>query len=211
MSTARTEHEWLALCQIERDHRTWLSEHGSERTSAEFRAKLRDWWASIEHLIDFQVKEIAELEGARRNMPLDVLIALRGFAGHLAIGQIPKPISDAATEGRHPPGPSERLHIGYSVAYYRAATGGIEHCGDRIEIADKTPVKTVMREFGVSRSTVQGWNARQPAAFLGVNRINGEILTSLMQDAGKIYRKYGRASDAILLRSAKRKTTAPRD
>jgi hypothetical protein len=37
MSAKPQEHEWLALCQIERDHRAWLAERLPERGSAGFR------------------------------------------------------------------------------------------------------------------------------------------------------------------------------
>jgi hypothetical protein len=106
MNATPEEHEWLALCQIERDCRTWLTEHASETTSDKFRKRLREWWRSIERLLDFHAKALVEYGEARQNIPIPVLSALRGFAGYLAVGQIPGPIPmrqprEGAASGRH--------------------------------------------------------------------------------------------------------------
>jgi hypothetical protein len=81
-------------------------------------------------LLDFHAMELAESGEARQNIPIPVLGALRGFAGYLAVGQIPGPIAHAATEGRRSFGPSYRRDIGFAVAYILAAKQGIQHQGD---------------------------------------------------------------------------------
>jgi hypothetical protein len=142
-------------------------------------------------------------------MPTHILSTLAGFSGYLATGKIPAPIKDAALEGNARPGPSERRDIGLAVAYHRAATVGIEHNSETIKIADKTPVKTIMSAFGVSRTTVQGWNARERPAFLGVNPVTSCVLIGLMQNAGMRYQTAGRSKNAIKRREAKRRPPNP--
>jgi hypothetical protein len=203
MSAAPTEHELLALCQVERDLSTWLSEHGSERGSTEFRTKLREWWGSIERLLDFHVKEVTELWGTRRTIPIQVMRMLQGSAGYLAVGKIPDHISDAAAEGRHSIGPSERRDIGLAVAYILAAKQGINHWGQTVTIADKAPVKTVCEVFGVTRTTARNWQKNIPPANLGANPVNAEIVEHLMRSAGERYRRDGRSAAAILRRGAR--------
>jgi hypothetical protein len=155
----------------------------------EFREKLREWWRSLADLLTFHARDVAEFGAARWSLSTDVLSTLAGFAGYLAVGQIPEPISDAASEGRRHPGPTERRDIGFAVAYCRAAKGGINHGRDCITINDRSPVKTVRAAFGVAQSTVQGWQREIPTAFLGVNQIDGEILRDLMEQAGERYRR----------------------
>ncbi len=197
MTAKPKEHEWLALCQVERDHRAWLAEHGPESASADFRNRLRDWWGSIEKLLDFHVKEMAESPEVHRDIPIDVLSALRGFAGYLAVWQIPGPIAHAATEGRRNIGPSYRRDVGFAVAYILAAKQGIQHHGEIVTIADKAPVKTVCEAFDVSRTTVRDWQRIVPVAYLGANRVDAEIVTNLMKSAAERYRLAGRSMGAI--------------
>ena len=209
MSAKPQEHEWLALCQIERDHRAWLAERLPERGSAGFRNRIWDWWRSIERLLDFQVRGMAEFPGgAHRDIPIDVLIAFRGFAGYLAVGQIPGLITDAATEGRRSIGPYERRDKGLAVAYILAAKHGIEHWGETITIADKAPVKTVCEAFGVKRTAVRNWQRTVPPEHLGANPVNAEIVTNLMKSAAERYRIAGRSEHAIDRRGRARRGRA---
>ena len=192
---------WLGLCASEHDLRQKLNTCGDSK-SPEFRETLRAWWGAIEALLEFHEREIARLGFARRNLPIQVLAALRGCAGYLAVGQIPGVVEGAATEGRRRVGPSERRDIGFAVSYHRAATGGIEHEDERIAIDDRSPVKTIMEAFGASRTTVQGWMSKIRPAFLGVNPINDEVLTTLMKEAGERYKNAGRSHGAILSRAS---------
>jgi hypothetical protein len=197
MSETPVEHEWLALCHAERDHVAWLTDHRSETESEEFRKRLRDWWGSIERLLAFHEKELAESGVSRRNIPIRLLSTLRCFAGYLAVGQIPSPIADTATEGRRKIGPSYRRDVGFAVAYILAAKQGIQHQGETIAIADKAPVKTVCEAFDVKRTAVRNWQRTVPVAYLGANRVNAEIVTSLMKSAAERYRIAGRSERAI--------------
>jgi hypothetical protein len=169
---------WLGLCASEHDLRQKLNTCGDSK-SPEFRETLRAWWGAIEALLEFHEREIARLGFARRNLPIQVLAALRGCAGYRAVGQIPGVVEGAATEGRRRVGPSERRDIGFAVSYHRAATA-----------------------FGASRTTVQGWMSKIRPAFLGVNPINDEVLTTLMKEAGERYKNAGRSHGAILSRAS---------
>jgi hypothetical protein len=202
MDTDEDALRWLGLCASERDLRQKLNTCGDSK-SPEFRETLRAWWGAIEALLEFHEREIARVDLARRNLPIQVLATLRYFAGYLAVGQIPGLIADVATEGRRRVGPSERRDIGFAVAYHRAATGGVEHEDERIVIADKSPVKTIMEAFGASRTTVQGWIGKIQPTFLGVNPINDEVLTALMKEAGERYKNAGRSHGAIISRGRK--------
>jgi hypothetical protein len=205
----RDERLWLEFCARELELRRKLNEIVSDPPSSEYRATLREWWSSIRNIMAFLTREVAEFGTPRWIMPAQVLKTLEGLSGYLAVGKIPDPIKHAAVEGNAPPGPSERRDIGLAIAYCRAARGGIEHCGEVIKVADKTPVKTVMIAFGVSRTTVQGWNARERPAFLGVNPVTGEVLISLMQNAGTRYRAAGRSKTATERRESKRSPRNP--
>jgi hypothetical protein len=187
-----TDVRWLALCSAELQLRRKLSEStDAAPRSSEHRKLLREWWASVESLLDFAVKN------HHREIPLELLNAFRGFSGYLAVGKIPGPIEDARSEGASPPGPSERRDIGLAVAYLMAATGGLDHLGARLVIDDRSPVKTVGEMFGVARSTVQGWRNKYPQSGLGVTPIDAPILKSLMRKAGKRYCSAGRSQAAI--------------
>jgi hypothetical protein len=59
-----------------------------------------------------------------------------------------------------------------------------------------------MEAFGASRTTVQGWMSKIRPAFLGVNPINDEVLTTLMKEAGERYKNAGRSHGAILSRAS---------
>lgn len=163
--------------------------------SADFKSRLRDWWAAVECLLKFAAQD------GGRIVPADLLAALAGLAGHLAIGDIPSPISHAAVNGRHSMKPRERLDIGLAVAYIAAAKSGIEHFGEVILIADKSPIKTVQEAFGVPRQTVQRWVNTVAPCGLGSNPIDAEILESLMRQAGQRYRIAGRSVPALIARS----------
>lgn len=189
---------WQHLLSKEIVLRDAISRLGPEGGSTDgFKDTLRQWWAAVEAALDFYVRALAEGQ-TLSSPPLDILSSMKSFAGYLAVGKIPGPISDAATEGRHAPGPAEKRDIGLAVAYMLAAgENGIEHWGEQVKIEDKTPVKSVMEAFGVARTTAQGWKKRVAPPFLGSNPINGEILKHLMMDAGGRYQEAGRAWSSI--------------
>lgn len=201
MDDAAARWHWQQLLSKELALREALSGLGPEATSTEeFKDTLRQWWASIEAALDFYVRALTEGKTLSSH-PLAILSSMKGFAGYLAVGKIPAPIANAASEGRRSPGPTEKRDIGLAVAYMLAASkGGIEHWGERIIIADKAPVKTVMDAFGVKRTTAQGWKKTFDPSFLGSNPINGEILKHLMTKAGDRYKASGRSASAIARR-----------
>jgi hypothetical protein len=186
--------DWRILCYRERERRDHV--RSIAPGSAEFRAALRNWRASVEALLTGHVRAVAA-GSTIETIPLEILEAFRGFAGYLAVGQIPGPIADVSTEGRRATGPTERRDIGLAVAYLKAAKGGIEHHGEQIVVDDSAPVKTVCEAFGVERPTVQGWHRNVQVALLGINPVSAELLVELIKNAGERYRGSGRSSAAI--------------
>jgi hypothetical protein len=192
---------WHALLRLEVEKRAAaravLSANHSPR---ELSKVLQDWWKAIELALTMYRLALAD-ERTLTPPPLDILANCSNVAGYLAVGQIPKTVADAASEGRRPPGPTEQRDIGFAVAYMLAASrDGIMHFGERIIIADETPIKTVCEAFGVKRSTAQGWKQKVKPAFLGLGPINGKILESRMRQAGGRYQREGRSASAITKR-----------
>jgi hypothetical protein len=169
----------------------------SKSPTREFGKALRDWWGAIEAALN--VYKIALAGGRVLNPPpLEILEALEIAASCLAVGKMPGVVDDAISEGRRGAESRERRDIGIAVAYLMAASKtGLEHAGEEIIIADESPVKTVCEAFGDRRTTAQGWRHKIEPAFLGLNRIDGEILGSLMRSAGERYKAAGRSARAI--------------
>jgi hypothetical protein len=146
------------------------------------------------------------LRGGERPEPPPAELAekLSNLAGYLAVGQIPGPIEDAKTEGRRAPGPTERQHIGWAVAYRRACRPeGLSHNGQTIRIEDKTPIKTLAAWFELDPNTIRGWVRDHCGAFLGVNDVNAEIIVKRTRLAGARYSRSGRGIRAIKRRQRK--------
>jgi hypothetical protein len=202
-----SETQWLSLCaQFEKLHRNLSAAQpfsAEGRKDSEFRSLLRRWWASIEAMLTFYVEKFCS-GAAPPSLPVEIVNAFKQFAGYLAVGSIPGMIADVAAKGSWAPGPTETRDICLAVAYIAAAKTGIEHCGERIAIDDKAPVKTVCSAFGVSPSTVQGWQQKYEPGGLGVTPINAGILKNLMKDAGGRYCSAGRSHLAIRNRRPKK-------
>jgi hypothetical protein len=194
------ELQWLALLRDERDKREAARVLYSRPRTREFSKALRDWWGAIEAAL--KVYKIAL--AAKRVLnppPLDILGRLENTASYLAVGQMPGVVADAISEGRRGAASSERHDIGIAVAYMMAAsTSGLEHAGEQIIIADESPVKTVCEAFGISKTTAQGWRKKIEPASPGQDPIDGEILGSLMRQAGERYKAAGRSASAITKR-----------
>jgi hypothetical protein len=121
-------------------------------------------------------------------LPPDLAAMLTGLFGYLAVGQIPRPIADAAAgSGRRGIGPTERKDIQTAVDYVEAAKRG--------NILDRSPVKTICEHYGVGRSTVQGWKRSFNAA-----PQSSDTLRNRMIEAGKGYQAAGRSHSAIRTR-----------
>src|ERR1700722_3083717 len=88
------ETEWRILCDQERERREALAFH-PKPSSQGFREALKSWWASVQSLLDGHVRASAAGLTAKP-VPVELLNALKGFAGYLAVGQIPGLIADVA-------------------------------------------------------------------------------------------------------------------
>ena len=145
-------------------------------------------------------------------MPLDVLIALRGFRGPSGIR--PNPGADfRCSDRRKAPRRTIRApHIGCSVAYIHAATR--RHRALRRwnrTSPTKTPVKTVIESVWSDPPSSPSGIGRAAHRFLRRRPHRWRKATSLMQDAGEVRDELGRGSCArSLLGPAKRGTTRAR-
>ena len=164
---------------------------------------LRQWWSAAEGVWREFSRQVASGH-LPDPQPAELAAVTEQMFGYLAVGRLPDPMRDALSEGRHKPGPQERWDIELAVAYHRAAKGGLEHNGQRITIADKTPTKTISSHYGVAAATARQWFRQHPPAFLGVNNVNAETLVALMKAAARRYRIAGRSAKAISSRNAKR-------
>ena len=172
----------------------------SKPPAREFSKAVRNLWGAYEAALDMYIRALAG-GCALDPPPLEILTALKIIVSYLAVGKMPGLVADAISEGRRGAESRERRDIGFAVAYMMAAsTTRFEHAGEQIIIADESPVKTVCEAFGVSRTTAQGWRKKIEPAFLGLNRMDGDILGSLMRDAGARYKVAGRSASAIARR-----------
>ena len=163
---------------------------------------LRYWWKSVEDLLYAYGIAIAENEPPEPP-PAELALVLSGLAGYLAVGQLPGPIKDAATEGRRPPGPTERRHIGWAVAYRHASRPeGITHRGETIRIEDKSPVKTLAAWFEVDPNVIRRWVREYPPVFMGANAVNSEVFIKRTRAAGETYSRAGRGHRAVERRNS---------
>ncbi len=192
--------QWRTLLCDERDKREAARVLYSNPRTREFSKAVRNLWGAYEAALDMYIRALAE-GCALDPPPLEILTALKIIVSCLAVGKMPGLAADAISGGRRAAESRERRDIGFAVAYMLAAsTTGLEQAGERIIIADKSPVKTVCEAFGISRTTAQGWRKKLEPAFLGLNRIDGELLGSLMRGAGERYKTAGRSARAITKR-----------
>ena len=162
--------------------------------------KIRFWWKSVEDLLSAYGIAVAKDERPEPP-PAELASLLSTFAGYLAVGQIPDPIKGAATEGRRPPGPTERRHIGWAVAYRHACRPeGITHNGQTIHIGDKSPVKTLAIWFEVDPNVIRKWVRGHLPVFMGVNAVNSEVIIKRTRAAGEAYSRAGRGQRAVTRR-----------
>lgn len=188
--------EWHSLCEEEQKRREEIVWRDGKKPP---RAQLRSWWTSVQDLCRAYARAPAEFSIGERHeqvmFPPDLANVLAGLTGYLAIGEIPGPIQDVRTKGRTSPGPHERHHIGLAVAYREACKGdGLIHRGEIIKIADRKPVVTLSTWFGVTPRTIRGWCRDVKRAYLGLNRIDADVLISLTKRAGQAYSFAGRSA-----------------
>lgn len=192
--------QWRTLLCDERDKREAARVLYSNPRTREFSKAVRNLWGAYEAALDMYIRALAE-GCALDPPPLEILTALKIIVSCLAVGKMPGVAADAISQGRRGPESRERRDIGFAVAYLMAAsTTGLEHADEQIIIADNRPVKTVCEAFGVIRTTAQGWRKKIEPAFLGLHPIDGEILESLMRQAGERYKAAGRSASAIAKR-----------
>ena len=163
--------------------------------------RLREWWAAISAVLQ-AYSRLSVTQSI--TFPPNLAAVLSQLTGHLAVGHIPDPIKDAASEGRSGLRPGERRDIGYAVAYLRACQNRLSHNKQSIQINDKHPTKTVAQLYNVQPATVRSWQKNVEPAFLGVNDINAEILIHLMEDGAKRYTQASRSTAAIARRDKRR-------
>lgn len=163
---------------------------------------LRHWWSTVSRVWKLYALSVARA-APPTPPPADLANIMADLAGYLAVGQIPDPIRDAASEGRRNPGPDEARDIGFAVAYHRAARPGLMHNGVLLKLDDRHPTKTIAAKYNVAPSTVRKWNRSYEPAFLGTNSVTVEILENLMSKAAARYRAAGRSHSAIAARGAK--------
>jgi hypothetical protein len=130
----------------------------------------REWWRTMETLLERTARAFPQSKGA--------LIKLSQLAGYLAVGAIPAPIELARSWGQREPGPTERRHIGWGVAYLKAAEDG--------RINDPHPTKTISDRYRVTRKTVQNWKAKIESPRDSEN-LSGDQIREEMELAARAY------------------------
>jgi Phage integrase central domain len=160
------------------------------------------WWLTVSDV--FHVYQVGLSQGASPiPAPLELLAVITKLASYIAAGQIPDSIVHASSQGRHRPGPTEARDMGIAVAYMLATRpGGLEHCGETIVIADKMPVRTICEALGIRQTAYDWQQAVQPS--LSVNPVDGEMLASLMREAGARYKEAGRSRSAVIRRRTRK-------
>jgi hypothetical protein len=196
--------KWQELLRLEKEARASAYALRKEGASpSAMRKPLQTWWLTVSDV--FHVYQVALSQGANPvPPPLELFAVMAELAAYIAAGQIPDSIAHASSRGRHRPGPDLSRDMGIAVAYMLAASsGGLDHCGETIVIADNAPVKTVCEAFGIGRQTAYDWQQTvQP--FLGIHPLDGEMLASLMCEAGARYKEAGRSLSAAIRRRARK-------
>jgi len=130
----------------------------------------REWWRAMEILLERNAQAFRQSKSA--------LTLLSKLAGYLAVGNIPAPIELARSRGGREPGPTERSHLGWGVAYLKAAEDG--------RINDTRHTKTVADCYGVNVRTVQKWRASIPPP-KGSQKLSGDQIKQEMKLAARAY------------------------
>ena len=130
----------------------------------------REWWGAMEALLEQTAQAFRPSKGA--------LIQLSQLAGYLAVGTISPLIELARSRGNRKAGPRKRSHLGWAVAYVRAAKEG--------RVADARHTKTIAKSFGVTERTVQKW-AAHIAPPSGSKDMRGEQIKEEMENAARAY------------------------
>jgi hypothetical protein len=140
MTHAEQEHQWRLLLEKENILKTNLNENSSP-------SAFREWWVEVERV--FNRLRISQLP-AQDPLPIGLFYTMSGFVGHLAVGDMPEPMSNVLTRGQTSPTPMERRDIRWAVTYRKAVELDI--------IEDRRPIQTIKGVYGViSDSAVRTW------------------------------------------------------
>lgn len=193
---------WTELLQREEMLRNKLSS-SAEAPRAARRLASREWWKTVEELLRQYSRALAfeHKRGWVDKHPVQLLWTLGKVSGSLAVGTVPEPISDVASQGKPAAGPTERMHIGWATAYLVLAKRGL--------IADRTPIATIAEAYGARRQTAQQWVRRKMPDDVTSALNSPEAVEFKMRDSAVVYRRAGRSSVAIEARDAKRKAKVP--
>lgn len=194
--TSQSQIEWKIVMETEVFYRQRCHEAVARGEDSKIVSEyLREWWGAVAKVMQTYARHSLSDELI---FPTSLARALEGLVGHLAIGDIPGPIRDAAVEGRTGLKPGEKRDIGLAVAYLMACNkDGLMHNKQVIRISDIHPTKTVAALYQVREATVRKWRRQVEAAFLGVNDIDSEIVEYHMREAAKRYLLGSRSSSAI--------------
>ena len=145
----------------------------------------REWWGKV-------YRTLAGALDSGLPMPDDILYDLARVAGDLKDGLVPPVVEKVRGPGRRTPEFVEGSDISWAVAYMRACADG--------RIKDTSPTKTAASKYGVSGGTARGW-ARTVDPPEGANRLDGAVVTDLMERAGGFHKIHGRSHSAVFRRA----------
>jgi hypothetical protein len=99
MDEAEKNLKWQELLCREKKARDWVYRLRLEGASkAEIRQPLQTWWLTVSDVL--RLYRLGLISGEAPAPPLEVLDLLSQHTAYLAVGKIPLPIADAASEGR---------------------------------------------------------------------------------------------------------------
>ena len=183
--------ELVAEC----DRLFWVAADLKRKTpdkTKEVSVAVRQWWSSVNAMLWFYVRTLAEQKRYLDPFPFDTLAKLANLAEELSNGNIPEAVNDVvhARKGR-PLWRLERHAQGFAVAYIEAALRG--------DIDDPHPKKTVRVRYNVTAQAVRNWLKRGEELKVGVpyGHLTPERLSALMHQEGAIYFKIGRGAPSL--------------
>lgn len=155
----------------------------------------------------FASQVLAEAEKSREPLPADISKAIGGLLEYLGCGIIPAPIKDIAGKGRRV-SPAELRDKKLAVAFIREVKSGRinfdseNHTHNVSWVHD--PVKIVIDEYGVAKTTVYGWMTE----FRGVSTEdlcegNADSVLVRMRDAARRFRLFGQTYGGVEKRARK--------
>ena len=130
--------------------------------------------------------------GAIELFPTPVAEAIADQMAYILAGRLPGPIQDLTRRGSPAIGPAEDQDIAFAVAYMKLAKSGM--------IQDKSPNKTIQKQYGVQDSAVRKWVRRkyfvEPSDFFpGIPETErAQKIDEAVRKAGLRYRQAGRGA-----------------